>query len=145
MKTSSSPRARRSAGSFGRLIRSKPVKVGAVVVTAAAAATALGAGVASSGSSKSRSLPPAAAGRASTPASPTTVTTMATTTTTVDSAPPGTPIAVPATGLGIGSSGPAVAAIKQRLAQLRYDPGTATDRFDYPLYYAVIAFQKVNG
>jgi peptidoglycan hydrolase-like protein with peptidoglycan-binding domain len=144
MKTASAPRADRSAGSFGRLLRAKPVKVGAVVVTAAAA-TALGAGVASSGS-KPRSLPAAAAGRApAVRASTTTVTTIPTTTTTVDSAPVGTPIAVPAGGFGIGSRGPAVTAIKQRLAQLRYDPGTATDAYDYPLYYAVVAFQKVSG
>jgi lipoprotein-anchoring transpeptidase ErfK/SrfK len=125
-----------------RMVWSKPAKVGVVVATAAAAATALGAGVAASGS-KPRPVP-AASSPAPTAASTTTVATTPTTTTTIDSVPPATPIAVPATGLAVGSSGPAVAAVKARLAQLRYDPGT-TDKYDYPLYYAVVAFQKANG
>jgi lipoprotein-anchoring transpeptidase ErfK/SrfK len=45
----------------------------------------------------------------------------------------------------MGSSGPAVAAVKRRLADLRYDPGALDDRFDYATYHAVVAFQKVQG
>lgn len=140
MKTS----ATHTAGSIMRMVRSKPTRVGVVVATAAVAATALGAGVAVSGGSKPKTVH-AASSPAPTGAAPSTVATMPTTTTTVDSVPAGTPIAVPATGLAVGASGPAVAAVKARLAQLRYDPGTGTDRFDYPLYYAVVAFQKVSG
>jgi lipoprotein-anchoring transpeptidase ErfK/SrfK len=70
---------------------------------------------------------------------------VATTTTTVDTVPAPSALDVPANGIGIGSSGPAVAAVKQRLTDLRYDPGTLNDRFDYATYYAVIAFQKLHA
>jgi peptidoglycan hydrolase-like protein with peptidoglycan-binding domain len=66
-------------------------------------------------------------------------------TTTVDTVPPGTPIVVPPAGLGIGAHGPAVLAINERLAQLRYDPGAVDDRFGYGTYYAVVAFEKVHS
>jgi peptidoglycan hydrolase-like protein with peptidoglycan-binding domain len=65
--------------------------------------------------------------------------------TTVETVPTGTPIVVPAKGLGIGSRDPAVQAVKQRLSDLRYDPGTVNDRFDQQTYYAVIAFEKVHA
>ncbi len=67
------------------------------------------------------------------------------TTTTIDTVPAGIPIAVPATGLGVGLSGAAVQAVKQRLTDLRYDPGPVNGRFDQQTYYAVVAFQKVHG
>ncbi len=144
MKNSTDGAEQSTAGSIMRMVRSKPAKVGVVVATAAVAATALGVGVVAAGGSKPRTIH-AASSPAPTVAGTTTVVTMPTTTTTIDSVAPDTPIAVPVTGLAVGSSGPVVAAVKARLATLRYDPGTATDKYDYPLYYAVVAFQKVNG
>ena len=67
------------------------------------------------------------------------------TTTTTTTPPPPPPIAVPATGLANGARGPAVLAVKQRLAELHYDPGQIDDHFDYGAYQATIAFQKVHG
>jgi len=127
-----------------RMVRSKPAKVGVVVATAAVAATALGAGVAASGS-KPRNVPAASSPAPAGPAPPPSPPCRPPRRRTIDSVPVAPPIAVPATGLAVGSSGPAVAAVKARLLQLRYDPGTTTDKYDYPLYYAVVAFQKVNG
>jgi lipoprotein-anchoring transpeptidase ErfK/SrfK len=120
--------------------RSRPAKIGVAAVAVAAAATAIGSGVASSGS-RSHASSQAVTRH---PSTTTTTTTVPTATTTVDSVPPGTPIDVPGAGVGVGSTGPAVLAIKQRLVQLRYDPVAMTDRFDYDTYYAVIAFQKVH-
>jgi len=137
--------ARSAAAPLIKLARSKQAKVGVVVATAAAA-TALGAGLASGSSASTGKTRSALAAAPSTEATTTTVTTIPTTTTTVDSVPPGTPIAVPAAGLGVGASDPAVLAVKQRLALLRYDPGDVSSaHFDYPLYDAVVAFQKVHG
>jgi lipoprotein-anchoring transpeptidase ErfK/SrfK len=67
-----------------------------------------------------------------------------TTTTIADSVPPANALIVPPKAVGVGSSGPVVAALKQRLADLRYDPGSLDGRFDYAMYYAVVAFQKVH-
>jgi lipoprotein-anchoring transpeptidase ErfK/SrfK len=121
---------------------SKPVRAVVAIVTVAVvatAATALGGGL-SSHSSKTRTvLSPAVASNPST-----TPPTVVTTTTTMDSVPTGAPIDVPAGGVGLGSSGPAVAAVKHRLADLRYDPGVLNDRFDYPAYHAVVAFEKLH-
>ena len=48
--------------------------------------------------------------------------------------------------LSRGSSGPAVAALNSRLAELSYLPaGTRSSRFTAATYHAVVAFQKVNG
>src|SRR5207244_1621963 len=78
--------------------------------------------------------------RATTTAAPTT-TTAAAPTTTSRSRPPVT--APP--GLGRGSSGPAVTAIQRRLLDLHYDVSAADGRFGTSTYFAVLAFQKVNG
>jgi peptidoglycan hydrolase-like protein with peptidoglycan-binding domain len=75
----------------------------------------------------------------------TTATSEPSTTTTLDTVPESTPIAVPATGLGLGSNGPAVQAIKQRLTDLRYDSGPSNGRFNQQTSYAVLALEKVHG
>ena len=77
-------------------------------------------------------------------------TTTSTTTTTLPlpsaTAPPapGAP-PPPLPGLGRGSTGPAVLALEQRLAELRYDVGHVDDVFDLSTHHAVMAFQKVQG
>jgi lipoprotein-anchoring transpeptidase ErfK/SrfK len=53
--------------------------------------------------------------------------------------------AKPLPGLGPGASGPAVLAVEQKLASLRYDPGSVDGRYDSTTAFAVTAFQKVNG
>src|SRR5947209_5005074 len=99
----------------------------------------------------------------------TTAATSATTTTTIalDSttvgAPPPTPATTSATaphasvahapvpppppppGLGIGSRGPEVLALEQRLNSLHYDPGAIDGVFDSSTAFAVVTFQKVTG
>jgi N-acetylmuramoyl-L-alanine amidase len=47
--------------------------------------------------------------------------------------------------LRIGSHGPAVLALKQRLSQLRYALPSLDAGFGYGTYEAVVAFQKVHG
>src|ERR1700730_13111611 len=119
----------------GRAVRSGPAKIGAAVAVAA-----LGAGLVAT-SSKAKSSSSATTTKTAAKAAAG-VALPSTTTTTVDSVPPGTPIDVGAKGLSTGSRGPAVLAVKQRLVQLRYDPGTVDDRYDYAAYMAVIAFEK---
>jgi peptidoglycan hydrolase-like protein with peptidoglycan-binding domain len=144
--------AKRTSNPFreglGRLrARSTPAKIGAAVALAALVAallaatlrtrepsSAAGRGVTSTDSRQAGVVPGTA-----------TATTNVGTTTTIDQVPPGTPIDVPAKGLGIGSRGPAVLAVNQRLTQLRYDPGVIDDSFGYGTYYAVIAFEKVHS
>jgi peptidoglycan hydrolase-like protein with peptidoglycan-binding domain len=63
-----------------------------------------------------------------------------TTTTTLPPLP-----ALPPGGIGQGSSGPAVTALKERLRALHYDPGADHDRFDHATEMAVWAFEKVLG
>jgi N-acetylmuramoyl-L-alanine amidase len=47
--------------------------------------------------------------------------------------------------LQIGSHGPAVLALKQRLSELRYALPSVDSGFGYKTYEAVLAFQKVHG
>lgn len=47
--------------------------------------------------------------------------------------------------LGVGDSGPAVAALKDRLADLDYAVDTGDDEYTWLTRDAVMAFQKVNG
>ncbi len=89
---------------------------------------------------------PGASRAASRPARSATSTTTSTTTTTV---PPTTttapPVTVPPAGLGPGSSGPEVAALQQRLQDLRFDVPTVDGRYGYVTQQAVMAFQKLTG
>jgi lipoprotein-anchoring transpeptidase ErfK/SrfK len=109
------------------------------VAAVAAAGTALGSQVVTHTTRSRTALAAAVARHPST-----TATTLATTTTTVDTVAPAAAFVVPPNGLGVGSSGAAVVALKQRLTELRYDPGPLNEHFDYATYYAVIAFQKVH-
>ena len=113
--------------------------LGAAVV--AAGATGVGLAFAG-GTSKPPTHIPVASGQG---LSRTTAPAESSTTTTIDTVPAGIPIALPPAGLGLGSSGAAVQAVKQRLTDLRYDPGPINGRFDQQTYYAVVAFQKVHG
>jgi lipoprotein-anchoring transpeptidase ErfK/SrfK len=130
-----------------RLARSGPAKIGVTIAVGALIAVLL------SGTSRGTRNASSAASRVaaqthsapSTGTAATVTTTSPGTTTTVDTVPPATPIAVPAAGLGVGAHGPAVLAINQRLAQLRYDPGLVDDRFGYGTYYAIVAFEKVHS
>jgi lipoprotein-anchoring transpeptidase ErfK/SrfK len=57
-----------------------------------------------------------------------------------------TPAYVPPSGtLSEGSSGAAVKALQQRLASLKYDPGTIDGHFGADTEDAVWAFQEING
>jgi peptidoglycan hydrolase-like protein with peptidoglycan-binding domain len=47
--------------------------------------------------------------------------------------------------LGVGSRGPEVLALEQRLGALHYDPGAIDGVFDSSTAFAVVAFQKVTG
>jgi lipoprotein-anchoring transpeptidase ErfK/SrfK len=127
-----------------RVARSGPAKIGAAVAVAALAGLLAGTSRAKEHASAGGPSPAQANGGLSIGTTGTATTTVATTT-TVDSVPPGTPIDVPAKGLGVGARGPAVVAIKQRLTQLRYDPGSLDDYFGYGTYYAVVAFEKVHS
>ena len=83
----------------------------------------------------------------------TTTSSSTTTTTTTTTLPPTTlpPTTVPGTppppppGLGRGSSGPAVQALEEKLAALRYDVGAVDGNFDAATHHAVMAFQKTTG
>jgi peptidoglycan hydrolase-like protein with peptidoglycan-binding domain len=55
------------------------------------------------------------------------------------------PPAPPPPGLGVGSRGPEVLALEQRLLALHYDPGAIDGVFDSSTAFAVVAFQKVTG
>lgn len=79
--------------------------------------------------------PALAAGPAPAPAPPLTLFPSPTTT-----APP-----VVTTTLDVGSSGPAVKAVEQRLDALHYFVGTVDDKYDDDTAQAVTAFQKVNN
>jgi peptidoglycan hydrolase-like protein with peptidoglycan-binding domain len=82
-----------------------------------------------------------------------TTTTSSTTTTTTTTLPPTTlpPTTVPGTppppppGLGQGASGPAVQALEEKLAALRFDVGAVDGKFDAATHHAVMAFQKTTG
>ena len=77
------------------------------------------------------------------PGASTTVGATSTSTTVAPEAnlPPDTTVAGTAT-LGRGSKGPAVQAVEQRLADLRFDPGNVDGIWDYATEEAVVAFQK---
>src|SRR5438132_3486208 len=112
-------------------------QVAAGVVAAVVAAVVLPA--CSSGSGKQAAArSPSATHRSSTTASTTSTTAAPTTTTTR------TPVTAPP-GLGRGSSGEAVASIQRRLLDLHYDISAPDGQFGTSTYYAVLAFQKVNG
>jgi lipoprotein-anchoring transpeptidase ErfK/SrfK len=117
------------------------LKVGLGAAVVAAGATGVGLAFAG-GASKPPVHVPVASGQGPSPA---TASPGLSTTTTIDTVPAGSPIALPTAGLGIGSTGPAVQAVKQRLTDLRYDPGPINGRFDQQTSYAVVAFQKVHG
>lgn len=72
---------------------------------------------------------------------PTTTTSLAVPTTV---ATPGT-TNPPPPGLSVGSQGPAVLTLEQKLDALHYYVGTVDDRFDGDTANAVVAFQKVTG
>jgi peptidoglycan hydrolase-like protein with peptidoglycan-binding domain len=72
------------------------------------------------------------------PASSTT-SSLATTSTTATSVAPRAP------GIGMGDSGPAVQALQQRLADLKFDPGTIDGQYGLETWQAVVAFQKTMG
>src|SRR5437870_3350755 len=107
------------------------------VVAATAAAVVLPA--CSSGSGKAAEAKPSPTHRTSTTASTTTSTSAPTTTTTRR-----TPVTAPP-GLARGSSGEAVASIQRRLLDLHYDVSAPDGKFGTSTYFAVLAFQKVNG
>jgi peptidoglycan hydrolase-like protein with peptidoglycan-binding domain len=87
--------------------------------------------------------PACSAGGAETPPTTTrrTTTTTTTTSTTTTTAPP---IVAPA-GLGIGSRGPEVQELENRLNAQRYDTGKVDGYFDSSTFHAVMAFQKVHS
>ncbi|MEY2467972.1 MAG: hypothetical protein QOF21_670, partial [Actinomycetota bacterium] len=70
-----------------------------------------------------------------------TTTTSTSTTTTTTTAPP---IVAPA-GLGIGSRGPEVQELENRLNAQKYDTGKVDGYFDSATFHAVMAFQKIHG
>lgn len=108
---------------------------GAVLAVVALAVVAAACGSPNASEAGGRKLRPAA----------TTTTTSTTTTvppTTTTTAPP---VQVPPAGLGQGSSGPEVAALQQRLKDLRFDVPTVDGRYGYVTEQAVMAFQKLTG
>lgn len=79
----------------------------------------------------------------------TTSTTSSTTTTTL---PPKTPQPAPSNipllngqSLGVGSTFDTITQIEQRLVDLKFDPGTVDNKFDYKTQYAVQSLQKYKG
>jgi peptidoglycan hydrolase-like protein with peptidoglycan-binding domain len=111
----------------------------AVVVAAAVWSSQRGAETASSrGTVPTSSVTATTEGPTTTPAPDTTATTAPGPHTT-------RPPAAPLPGLGIGSRGPDVLALEQRLIQLHYDPGSVDGVFDSSTAYGVVAFQKVYG
>jgi peptidoglycan hydrolase-like protein with peptidoglycan-binding domain len=79
-------------------------------------------------------------GSTDTTLAPSTPSTAAATSSTTAKAKP-----APPPGLGVGSKGPEVAALEQRLADMKYDVGKVDGVYDGITAQAVIAFQKVNG
>src|SRR3954464_4568093 len=82
---------------------------------------------------------------ASTTSSPTTTSTTVASTTTTATVPPTTTTTAPDPTLRLGSSGPDVAALQQRLLSLGYWLSTANGRFDNSTQQAVYAYQKASG
>ena len=75
-----------------------------------------------------------------------TTTTSAAPVTTTSAAPaPTTSTTVDDGSLRLGSQGPAVQAVQQRLLDLHFDPGPADGNFGQATVYAVQAFEKLNG
>jgi peptidoglycan hydrolase-like protein with peptidoglycan-binding domain len=58
---------------------------------------------------------------------------------------PTTTTAKPLPGIGMGASGDAVKSLQQRLTDLKYSPGAVDGHFGLGTYFAVVAFQKVEG
>ena len=88
------------------------------------------------------------AGTGVTPAFTATTLAPAVVTTTTTTAPPPTTVKLPPApppGFGRGSRGPEVAALEQRLSDLKYDVGKLDDVFDANTGHAVMAFQKVQS
>src|ERR1700689_1246527 len=103
--------------------------IGATAIATASVAAACTAGAASSASAAT--------------SGPARATGVATKTVSARSA---TPAYVPPSGtLSEGSSGAAVKALQQRLASLKYDPGTIDSHFGADTEDAVWAFQEING
>jgi lipoprotein-anchoring transpeptidase ErfK/SrfK len=73
----------------------------------------------------------------------TTTTTAPLPTTSTTATPPAT--VVDDGSLRLGSTGPAVLAVQQRLFELHFDPGPADGNFGQATVYAVQAFEKLNG
>jgi peptidoglycan hydrolase-like protein with peptidoglycan-binding domain len=104
-------------------------RVGAAAIAAATVAAACTAAAASSASAAT--------------SGPARATTVASKTVLARSA---TPAYVPPSGtLSEGSKGAAVKALQQRLASLKYDPGTIDSQFGANTEDAVWAFQEING
>lgn len=74
-----------------------------------------------------------------------TTTTEATTTTSTTVATTTTVVPVDDGALRKGDKGPEVAAVQQRLIELKFDPGPADGSFGQGTAYAVQGFQKLNG
>ena len=87
----------------------------------------------------SGSTAPAAAETSTTGEPATTSSTAASSTTTTAAPAAAGPL------FAVGSKGPEVKALEQRLADLKYDVGAVDGVYDSVTYQAVIAFQKVNG
>jgi lipoprotein-anchoring transpeptidase ErfK/SrfK len=77
------------------------------------------------------------------PAAPAGGTVGATGTGPVGAAPP--PVVLPPAGLGVGSKGPGVLDLQQRLRDLGYQARAASGTFDSETMHAVVAFQKLHG
>ena len=92
-------------------------------------------GIAASACSRSDAKPQSIPSRSTTTSSTTS------TSTTTTTAPP---IVAPA-GLGIGSRGPQVQELENRLSAQRYDTGKVDGYFDSSTFHAVMAFQKIHG
>lgn len=123
-------------GSKLRLMnRTHWMSIGVVVVCIVAAGAAYGL-TAGSDEVASAPLPTTTVARSSTTERSTTTTTEVRPTTTT---------AAPVLGLVAGAKGEEVAAIQQRLIELRFDPGAADGVFGLGTTYAVQAFQKLQG
>lgn len=67
------------------------------------------------------------------------------TTTTTTTVPAGTIVIPPGKVLKVGSKGPDVRALEERLEQLNIDTGKVDGRFDWSTWQGVVAFQKYWG
>jgi peptidoglycan hydrolase-like protein with peptidoglycan-binding domain len=105
------------------------------------------------GSTRAEAPPETTTTTSTLPPTTTTTTTLPPTTTTT--LPPIPPVTQPGWGSlvgpgaagswGIGSNGPVIQAVEQRLADLKFDPGPVDGQFDQMTRYAVEALQKSLG